>query len=51
MYKVIGDSCFIVVGFTDLCLFCFAHTLDVAYTLHTRGINAKKWRDRVTPSR
>lgn len=50
MYKVTDDPCFmvsVVVAFIDLCLVWFAHFLDVAYTLYTHGINAKKSRDRV----
>ena len=50
MYKATGNSCFmvsVVVAFIDLCLVCFAHFLDVVYTLYTHGINAKKSRDRV----
>ena len=54
MYKAIDHLCFIasaVAGFIDHCLFCFAHFLDVAYTLYTHGINANKSRDRVILSR
>lgn len=54
MYKATDDPCFMVftvVVFTDHCLFCFPHLLDVAYTLYMHGINAKKSRDRVYPPR
>lgn len=54
MYKVTDDLCFIVsnvVVFVDLCLFRVAHFLDVAYTLYTHGINAKKSHNPVVPFR
>lgn len=50
MYRVTDNPCFIVpavVAFIDLCLVCFAHFLDVVYTLYTHGISAKQTRDRV----
>jgi len=54
MYKVTDDPSFMVssvVVFIDLCLFCVAHFLDVAYTLYTHGINAKNSRDPDFPFR